>query len=139
MPRCHHLGGPNHHNGAMAYAQDTEVNPEDLDDSVVAELRERGNQEVQDWLDGKREDLPESAVELLPDNVVEMLPERLLESLDIDLVTTASDNPALTVILIVAGILGVLGFFYGVAKSAFKAAAFFGLVAVIAWFWFANR
>ena len=39
----------------------------------------------------------------------------------------------------IAGIVGILGFFWGVAKSAFKAAAFFAVVAVVAWVWFANR
>ena len=38
-----------------------------------------------------------------------------------------------------AGILGIIGFLYGVAKSAFKAAAFFAIVAAVAWFWYANR
>lgn len=55
------------------------------------------------------------------------------------IVDAANGNPTLTAILVIAGIVGVLGFFWGVAKSAFKAAAFFALVAVIAWFWFANR
>ena len=65
------------------------------------------------------------------DEIQDRVPEGLVEA--------AGDNPTLTAILVMAGILGVVGFLWGVAKSAFKAAAFFALVAVVAWVWFANR
>ena len=65
------------------------------------------------------------------DELQDRVPEGLVEA--------ASDNPTLTVILVIAGIIGILGFLWGVAKSAFKAAAFFAVVAVVAWVWFANR
>lgn len=68
---------------------------------------------------------------LTREDIQDRVPEGLVEA--------ASDNPTLTAILVVAGIVGILGFFWGVAKSAFKAAAFFAVVAVIAWVWFANR
>ena len=68
---------------------------------------------------------------LSQEDIQDRVPEGLVEA--------AGDNPTLTAILVIAGIIGILGFFWGVTKSAFKAAAFFAIVAVVAWVWFANR
>ena len=92
---------------------------DDLPPSVIDQIRNEG-----------LEKLPDSVVDQLPDSVVDRIPSEFLD--------VASANPALVAILVVVGILSVIGFFYGVAKSAFKAALFFGLVAAGAWFWFFN-
>jgi hypothetical protein len=41
-----------------------------------------------------------------------------------------------TAVLVIVGIVAGIGFFWGVTRSAFKAAFFFGVVAVGAWFLF---
>ena len=92
---------------------------EDLPPSVIDQIRNEG-----------LEKLPDSVVDQLPDSVVDRIPDEFLD--------VASTNPVLVAILVLVGILSVIGFFYGVAKSAFKAALFFGVVAAAAWFWFFN-
>lgn len=92
---------------------------EDLPPSIIDQIREEG-----------LETLPDSIVEQLPDSVVDRIPPEYLSA--------AGDNPVLTAILVIVGILAIAGFFYGVVKSAFKAAFFFGVVAAGAWFWFFN-
>ena len=92
---------------------------EDLPPSVIDQIRNEG-----------LEKLPDDIVERLPDSVVDRIPSEFLD--------VASSNPALTALLVVVGILSVIGFFYGVAKSAFKAALFFGLIAAGSWYWFFN-
>lgn len=109
----------------MTLAQD---DLEDLDPSILDRLPPDVRDQIEDGVIDK---LPEDVVDALPDSVSGRIPSGLVDA--------AGSNPTLTAVLVVAGILGVLGFFYGVAKSAFKAAAFFGIVAAVAWFWFANR
>jgi len=92
---------------------------EDLPPSIIDQIRDEG-----------LDTLPDSIVDQLPDSVVDKIPSEFLDA--------ASSNPALTALLVVVGILALVGFFYGVAKSAFKAALFFGLVAAAAWFLFFN-
>ncbi len=92
---------------------------DDLPPSVIDQIRDEG-----------LEKLPENVVDRLPEGVVDRIPDEFLD--------VASSNPALVAILLVVGILSVIGFFYGVAKSAFKAALFLGVVAAGAWFWFFN-
>lgn len=92
---------------------------DDLPPSVLEQIRNEG-----------LEKLPESVVDQLPEGVVDRIPSEFLD--------VASTNPALVALLVIVGILSVIGFFYGVAKSAFKAAFFFGLVAAGSWFWFFN-
>jgi hypothetical protein len=92
------------------------------------------------------EDLPPSIIdqiqdeglETLPDNIVDQLPDSVVDKIPSEFLDAATTNPALTALLVIVGILAVVGFFYGVAKSAFKAAMFFGLVAAGAWFLFFN-
>jgi len=92
---------------------------EDLPPSIIDQIRDEG-----------LDTLPDSIVDQLPDSVVDKIPSEFLDA--------ASSDPALTALLVVVGILALVGFFYGVAKSAFKAALFFGLVAAAAWFLFFN-
>ncbi len=92
---------------------------DDLPPSIIDQIRDEG-----------LEALPDDIVDRLPDSVVDRIPEEFLD--------VASTNPALTGILLVVGLIAVAGFFYGVVKSAFKAALFFGIVAAVAWYWFFN-
>lgn len=90
---------------------------EDLDPSVLEELR---------GLD----QIPESLKDRIPSDVLDRIPSGLVDF--------ASDNPTLAIILAIVGVLAVAGFVWGVARSAFKAAVFFGVVAAGAWYWFFN-
>jgi len=92
---------------------------EDLPPSIIDQIRDEG-----------LDTLPDEIIDRLPDSVVDRIPDEFLD--------VASSNPAFTAILVVVGILAVIGFFYGVAKSAFKAALFFGILAAGAWFWVFN-
>lgn len=86
-----------------------------------------------------REKIEQGLIDKLPEDVVDALPASMQDRVPPGLIEAASGNPTLTAVLIIAGIVGVIGFFYGVAKSAFKAAAFFAVVAVVAWVWLANK
>lgn len=92
---------------------------EDLPPSVIEQIRTEG-----------LDKLPQSVVDRLPDTVVDRIPSQFIES--------ASANPALTAILVLVGLVSIAGFVYGIAKSAFKAALFFGVVAAGAWYWYFN-
>ncbi len=86
-----------------------------------------------------REDIERGVLDKLPEDVVDALPDGVAARVPSGLIDAAGSNPTLTAILIIAGVLGIAGFCYGVAKSAFKAAGFFGIVAAVSWYWFANR
>lgn len=90
---------------------------EDLDPSVLEELR---------------------GLDQIPDRLKDRIPEDVLDRIPAGLVDFTSGNPTLAIILAIVGVLAVAGFAWGVAKSAFKAAMFFGVVAAGAWFWFFN-
>ena len=92
---------------------------EELPPSIIDQIRDEG-----------LETLPDEILDRLPDTVVDRIPSEYLD--------VAGSNPALTAVLVIVGILAIAGFMYGVAKSAFKAALFFGIVAAGAWFWFFN-
>lgn len=93
---------------------------------------------VEDLPPGIIEQIRNEGLEKLPDSVVDQLPEGVVDRIPSEFLDVASTNPALVAILVIVGILSVIGFFYGVAKSAFKAALFFGLVAAGSWYWFFN-
>ena len=88
---------------------------EDLPPSIIDQIREEG-----------LETLPDEIIDQLPDSVVDKIPSEFLD--------VASNNPAFTALLVIVGILAVVGFGYGIAKSAFKAALFFAVIAAGAWF-----
>jgi hypothetical protein len=79
-----------------------------------------------------RQQLEDGVIDKIPQDIVDKLPEGLRDSVPSGLVDAASANPMFAVI----GVLAVLGFGYGIFKSAMKAAVFFALLAVIAWFFF---
>lgn len=88
------------------------------------------------------EDLPQSVIDQLegldqiPDSLKDQIPDTVLDRIPDEFLDFASGNPLLTTILVIVGIVAVIGFFWGVAKSAFKAAFFFGIVAAGAWYLF---
>ncbi|MFQ5554824.1 MAG: hypothetical protein ACE5GC_05570 [Acidimicrobiia bacterium] len=90
---------------------------EQLPDDVLQQLR-----------DGVIDKIPEDVVDRLPDAVQDRIPEGLLD--------LASSNNTFTIVLAIAGVLAVVGFVWGIAKSAIKAALFFALAAAVAWFLF---
>lgn len=93
---------------------------------------------VEDLPPGVIEQIREKGLETLPDSIVDQLPDTVVDRIPTEFLSAAGNNPVLTAVLVIVGILALVGFFYGVAKSAFKAAVFFGIVAAGAWFWFFN-
>lgn len=81
-----------------------------------------------------RQKLEDGVIDKIPEDVADTLPEGLRESIPPGLIEAASANPLFAVI----GVLALVGFGYGVFKSAIKSAAFFGAVAALAWFFFLN-
>jgi hypothetical protein len=78
--------------------------------------------------------LEDGVIDKIPQDLVDKLPEGLRDSIPSGLIEAAGSNPLFAVI----GVLGIIGFGYGVVKSAFKAAMFFGVLAAVAWFFFLN-
>ncbi|MDG1845703.1 MAG: hypothetical protein P8J01_04840 [Acidimicrobiales bacterium] len=76
-------------------------------------------------------------IKKLPDNVVDAIPVSVSEQIPPSLIEAVNANPTLTLILVIAGTFGVIGFAYGVMKSGFKSAFFFGAIAIAAWTYFA--
>jgi hypothetical protein len=75
-------------------------------------------------------------IDKLPDSVVDAIPVSISEQIPPSLIEAANANPTLTLILVIAGTVGVIGFAYGVMKSGFKSAFFFGAIAIAAWTYF---
>ena len=79
-----------------------------------------------------RRQLEEGVIDKIPQDIIDKLPEGLRDSVPSGLIDGASANPLFAVI----GVLALIGFGYGVMKSAMKAVVFFALLAAIAWFFF---
>lgn len=91
---------------------------------VLAELESREPDIVRGLRDGSITEIPSSVVDALPSGISDQIPADLTEGA----------SGTFIAILIVVGVIAVAGFFYGMVKSAIKAALFFGLVAAIAFF-----
>lgn len=91
---------------------------------VLAELEAREPGVVSDLRDGSITEIPEGVVDALPSQIADRIPADLI----------AGSSGTFLAILIVVGLIAVAGFFYGMVKSAIKAAMFFGIVAVVAGF-----
>ena len=76
-------------------------------------------------------------LKILPKDVVDSLPDQVSDSIPKSLIEAANANPVLTLILVIFGVIGVVGFLYGVFKSGLKTTLFFGLIAAISWGYFA--
>lgn len=79
-----------------------------------------------------REKLEAGLIDKIPEDVADTLPEGLRDSIPPGLIDAAAANPLFAVL----GVLALVGFGYGVMKSAMKSAVFFGALAAIAWFLF---
>ena len=102
-----------------------QVEIEDLPPEVVDELPSDVVEQIKDGLLDK---LPEDVVSELPTSIQDKIPEGLLDA--------ASSNPTLTMILLVVGILAVIGFVFGVIKSAVKLMLYSAIAGVAAWYFF---
>tara|TARA_B100001250_G_scaffold354290_1_gene328080 strand:- start:217 stop:546 length:330 start_codon:yes stop_codon:yes gene_type:complete len=84
-----------------------------------------------------RDKISAGEIDKLPDNVIDAIPNSISSQIPPSLIEAANANPMLTLILVIAGTLGVIGFVYGVMKSGMKSAFFFGAIAVAAWTYYA--
>ena len=98
---------------------------DDLPQDVVDELPE---DVITDLRDGVIDKIPEDVVDRLPEGVRDQIPDSLVEF--------ATGNPGFAAFLAVVGVIAVIGFVWGIAKSAIKAVLFFGVVGAAAWFLF---
>ncbi len=94
-------------------------------DSIPDEVLERLPEDI-------RQQLEDGVIDKIPQDIIDRLPEGLQDRVPPGLIEAASSNPLFALI----GVMAVIGFGYGVVKSATKAAVFFGVLAVIAWFLF---
>ncbi len=104
----------------LAQADVDELPPEvveSLPDDVVQQLK-----------DGVLDAIPDDIVDSLPASIQDKIPDGLLEA--------AASNTAFTRVLLVIGILAVIGFVFGVIKSAVKWMLYSAIVAVAAWYFF---
>ena len=84
-----------------------------------------------------RDDIKNGTLQLLPKDVVDSLPDQVSDSIPDSLIEAANTDPVLTLILVICGVIGIIGFLYGVFKSGLKTTLFFGAVAACAWGYFA--
>ena len=91
---------------------------------------------VEELPDDVLSDLRDGLIDKIPEDVVDRLPEGVRDQVPDSLVDFASANTGFAAFLAIVGVLAVAGFVWGIAKSAIKAALFFGVVAAAAWFLF---
>ena len=84
-----------------------------------------------------RDKIMAGEIDKLPDNILDAVPDSVSSKIPASLIEAANSNPTLTLILVIAGTIGVIGFGYGVMKSGFKSVFFFGAVAIAAWTYYA--
>ena len=92
-------------------------------ENLPVELRERFPEVVEDLRNGVIDDVPDRVLDQLPPSVVDRIPESLLAS-DVDM--------TFVIILVAIAALSLLGFLYGMAKAATKAALFFLVMGAVA-------
>ncbi|MCP3998056.1 MAG: hypothetical protein GY722_23795 [bacterium] len=102
-----------------------QVEIEDLPPEVVDELPADVVDQIKDGLLDK---IPEDVVAELPATIQDKIPEGLFEA--------ASSNPGLTKVLLVIGVLAVIGFVFGVIRSAVKWMIYSAILGVAAWYFF---
>ena len=100
----------------------------DIDEIPTEVVDELPDDVVQKLKDGVLDKIPDDVVDSLPDAIQDKVPEGLMEA--------ASSNPTFTKVLLVIGILAVLGFIFGVVKSAIKWMIYSAILGVAAWYWF---
>ncbi len=99
-----------------------QIDPNQIE-ALPDELRQRFPDVVNDLREGAIDEIPESVLNQLPASVVDRIPESLIAS---------NVNTTFVIVLAVIAGLALLGFFYGMAKSAAKAAIFFLVVGAVA-------
>ena len=102
-----------------------QVDIEELPPEVVDSLPD---DVVQKLKDGVLDAIPDDIVDSLPGSIQDKIPEGLLEA--------ASSNPTFTKVLLAIGVLAVIGFVFGVIKSAVKWMIYSAIVGVAAWYFF---
>ena len=100
------------------------MDPSEIE-ALPQELRQRFPDVINDLRDGVIKDVPDSVLDQLPTSVVNRIPDSLIAS---------GVNTTFVIILAVIAGVALLGFFYGMAKAAAKAAVFFLVVGAIAGF-----
>ncbi len=101
-----------------------QLDPNEIE-ALPQELRERFPEVVSALREGVIEEVPDAVLNQLPNSVVDRIPEGLLAS---------SVNTTFVVILAVIAAVALLGFFFGMAKVAAKAAMFFLAIGAVASF-----
>lgn len=101
-----------------------QIDPNDIE-ALPQELRDRFPDVVNDLRSGVIEEVPDSVLDQLPASVVGRIPEGLLAS---------GVNTTFVIVLAAIAAIALLGFFYGMAKAAAKAAMFFLVVGAVAGF-----
>ncbi|MCP4968304.1 MAG: hypothetical protein GY926_24115 [bacterium] len=100
----------------------------DIDELPPELVDELSDDVIQQLSDGVLDKIPEDIVDSLPSAVVNEIPEGLLEA--------ASSNQTFTKILLVIGVLAVIGFVFGVIRSAVKWMIYSAILGVGAWYFF---
>lgn len=101
-----------------------QVDPIDIE-ALPQELRDRFPDVVSDLRDGVIEEVPDVVLNQLPVSVVDRIPEGLLAN---------GVNTTFVIVLAAIAAIALLGFFYGMAKAAAKAAMFFLVLGAVAGF-----
>lgn len=94
---------------------------------------------VQRLKDGVIDRIPDDVYENLSQTAKDALLDRVPDFVPDSVINAVSNNPGLAAVLAIVGVIAVIGFMYGVAKSAFKAIVFFGVLAALAWYFFAQN
>lgn len=116
-------------NALSAFFQSDSESPVD---QLPDEVLDRVPQDILDGLrDGTLDEIPGEFIEDLPNDIIDALPEELKTFIPDSLLAGGASTTFVIVMGAIAA-LSVLGFLWGVAKSAMKAALFFALVAVVA-------
>jgi len=98
------------------------MDPNEIE-ALPEELRQRFPGVVDDLREGVIDEVPDAVLNQLPQSVVDRIPADLLAS---------GVNTTFVIILVAIAIIAVMGFFYGMAKAAVKAAMFFLVIGGIA-------
>ena len=107
------------------YAPLAQVDIEELPPEVVDSLPD---DVVRRLSDGILDHIPEDVFDTLPASVQDKIPDGMLEA--------ASSSPTFTKVLLVLGVIAVIGFIFGVIKSAVKWMIYSAIIGVAAWYFF---
>jgi len=107
---------------SLPFAQ---VDIDDLPPDVIDELPP---DIVQQLKDGVLDKIPDNIVDSLPTSIQDNIPDGLLEA--------AASNTAFTKVLLAIGFLAVLGFVWGIFRSAVKWMVYSAILGVGSWYLF---